>query len=158
MRRIWTNLIIERGAVICAVICATVLVAMADGDAVEPQSLDGVELHRGGTEIVATTNTVFTREATILFTNITCYATADLGTNSVLQGLSNVTVEVAMSTSSTSTGVWETASVQVASNGTWQATYTMPDANPVYWQVRLTDASTNIYYYTVQKLDTQSHL
>lgn len=135
------------------------LIALADGDAVEPQKLDGLSLYRDVTSIDYSTNVYYTQGATFLFTNMVLYSTADLGTNSVLQGLSNVTVEVAMSTSSSSTGTWETASVQVPTNGTWYCIYSdVPEVSNPYWQCRITDASTNVYYYQKQMLHASEHL
>ena len=128
-------------------------------DPVQPQTLDGVALYRDVTSINYSTNIHFTQGATILMTNMVCYSTANLDTNSVIQGLDVVTVEVATSVSSTSTGTWSSATVQVASNGTWCATIdALPTASTVYWQCRLTDSGTNTYYYQQQMLYADPHL
>ena len=92
-------------------------------------------------------------------TNMTCFSSTDLGTNSIRQGLSNVAVAVATSISSTTTGTWSAAVVQVASNGTWWIALTnLPAANTIYWQCRLTDSLTNVYYYQQQIIIADPHL
>lgn len=135
------------------------LLARADDDTVTPQKLDGIKLYRGGTEVALTTNTVFTQGATILFTNLQVFATSDLGTNSVVQGLSNVTAQIAMSSSLSSTGTWVEATAQDVTNGTLYCSYpAFPEAGNAYWQLRLVDGTTNDYYYIIGKLLGQDHL
>lgn len=138
--------------------CALIVLANPD-DPVQPQTLDGVELYRDVTSIAYSTNVHYTQGATLLMTNMVCYSTADLGTNSVIQGLDAVTVEVATSTSSTTTGSWTSATVQNITNGTWWVIVdAIPSASTIYWQCRITDSVTNVYYYQQQMLIADPHL
>jgi hypothetical protein len=133
--------------------------AFSADDVVIPQQLNGIKLYRDVTSSAYSTNVHFTQGATIQFTNMVCYSSANLGTNSVIQGLSNVTVEISMSTSSSVTGTWSSATVQSSTLGTWYGTYTaVPAAATVYWQCRLTDTLTHKFYYTMQKLYADPHL
>ena len=142
---------------LCAVLCAF---PSSAADAVQPQTLDGVKLYRDVTSIDYSTNTHYTQGASLLMSNMVCYSSADLGvSNSVIQGLSTVTVAVAYSTASTTTGAWNTATVQIATNGTWYINLTnIPSASVIYWQCRLTDLATNVYYYQQQMLHADPHL
>lgn len=145
-------------AMVCMLVMVAARAARAD-DPVQPQTLNGVALYRDTTGYNYTTNTHYTRGASLLMTNMACYATADLGSNSVIQPLTGVTVEVAMSTSYSATGTWYAATVQTATNGTWGVSLQeIPDASTVYWQTRLTDAATNVYYYQIQMLYADPHL
>ena len=124
-------------------------------DAVTPQTLSRISWVRGVNSVNATTNTLFTQGASILFTNCTCYSdTAGLTT----QGLSSVTVQVGVGNTFTST--WFTATVQDAPNGKFSCVCVLPSGSDLfaYWQVKLTDVNTNIYYYTQQKLNLIAHL
>jgi hypothetical protein len=147
-----------RIAALLALILLTFGVPLLAGtNAVQPQVLIDIPLYRDVTSISYSTNLYYTQGASILFSNITCYST---GTNSqVRQGLSNVTVEVAMSTASGTTGTWVTATAVNAATGTFKVTYpALPSASTVYWQTRLTDVNTNIYYYQMQMLYGTAHL
>lgn len=127
-------------------------------DAVQPQTLSAVNLYRDVTAIDYSSAVHFTQGAPLLFSNMVCWSTAS-GTNAVKQGLDSVTVQVALSTSSTTTGAWQTATVQVASNGTWYATTTnLPAVSVVYWQCKITDVNTNVYYYQQQMIHADPHL
>jgi hypothetical protein len=140
---------------LAAIVLASV--ATAQTSSVSPQSLQGIALYRDTAAISYSTNIYYTQGSSILFTNITCYST---GTNaSAVQNLSNVTVEVAMSTSPSTTGTWVQASVMNAASNAWKATYTtLPASATVYWQTRITDIRTNIYYYQMQMLYGTAHL
>jgi hypothetical protein len=128
------------------------------GDAVEPQSLTTYEMYRDMATAYSSA-TYFTQGASMLFSNLTFYSTADLGGSSVIQGLSNVTVEVACAVSSTATGTWYEATVNDATGGTASVTIpALPESSTIYWQARLTDESTNIYYYTKMQLRANTHL
>lgn len=148
------------------ILALTAVLAVAAGllfanpdDPVQPQTLDGVNLYRDVTSIGYSTNIHFTQGASLLMTNMVCYSTANLGTNSVVQGLDVVTVEVATSVSSSTTGTWSEASVQDITNGTWTINLTtLPTASTVYWQCRITDSGTNTYYYQTQMLYADPHL
>lgn len=140
--------------------CALIsLSAFAAGDTVAPQTLSGAALYRDTVAIGYSSTTHFTQGAPLMMTGMQCFATANLGTNSVIQGLSNVTVSVATSVSSTSTGTWSAATVQVSSNGTWWISLTnLPTSSTIYWQCRLTDSLTNVYYYQQQIIKADPHL
>lgn len=128
-------------------------------DYVQPQAINGASLYREATSIAYTTNVYFTQGASLLFTNMVAYSTADLGTNSVVQGLDGVTIQVGVSESATATGVWYTGAAISAAAGTWTATVTnVPAVSSVYWQLKLTDASTNVYYYEKQIIRANTHL
>lgn len=141
---------------LAAVAAVAILAAVwpaAAADAVEPQTLNGVSLVRDATTVAITTNIQYTQGASLLFTNIVCYSDAE-GTTT--QGLDTVTVEVGVGNSTTST--WTTATVTDTDDGTWCATVTLPEFSSVYWQCRLTDAATNVYYYQQQILQAAEHL
>ena len=142
-------------------IIAVVLVGsgLVMANPIQPQTLNSAKLYRDEVSITYVTNIHFTQSATLLVTNCTLYSSADLGTNSTIQGLSNITVEVATSSSSTSTGTWSTATVQIATNGTWWIRLAdIPAASTIYWQCRITDATTNVYYYQQKMLYADPHL
>jgi FtsP/CotA-like multicopper oxidase with cupredoxin domain len=148
---------------LCIIVAAAVLSCAGaranPDDYVQPQTLSGIALYRDVTGIAYSTNIHFVQGASLLMTNMVCYSTANLGTNRVIQGLDEVRGEVATSVSSTTTGTWHTAAVQVASNGTWHLTLdAIPTASTVYWQCRLTDSVTNTYYYQQQILYADPHL
>lgn len=144
-------------SLICLLTVSLGLPARA-ADAVQPQSLSAVNLYRDVTTIDYSSAVHFTQGAPLLFTNMVCWSTAS-GTNAVKQGLDSVTVQVALSTSSTTTGTWQSATVQVASNGTWSATTTnLPAVSVVYWQCKITDVNTNVYYYQQQMIHADPHL
>lgn len=133
--------------------------AVRAADSVVPQALDGGKLYRLTTSTEFSTNAIFAQGSSFLFTNMVCYSTA-YSTNPTVQGLDGVTVEVAWSAASTTTNAtWHAATVQVAESGTWCCAMTnMPASSTIYWQARLTDASTNVYYYQLQMLRANSHL
>jgi hypothetical protein len=128
-------------------------------DTVVPQALDGGKLYRLTTSIEFSTNAYYAQGASFQFTNMTCYSSG-YSTNPTVQGLDGVSVDVAWATSSSATGsTWYAGTVQVATSGTWCCTLTnMPASSSVYWQCRLTDAATNVYYYQQQMLRTNPHL
>lgn len=145
-----------------ATILTAVLVAMsavwpaAGADAVEPQSISGLRMLRDVPNVVSTTNIVYVQGASFRFTNCICYADA-LGV--VTQGLDGVTVEVGLGNSTTST--WYTMTVADAANGTWWGDAAeLPSFASVFWQLRLTDSTsqTNIYYYQQGILSAAPHL
>jgi hypothetical protein len=95
----------------------------------------------------------------LLFTNCVMYQ----GTNSAsdVQGLDGVTVELTVGNSAVTTTVVN-ATAQVASNGTWWASVTLPSIGgnglPYYAQIKIVDASTNSYIYPWLKLLTKNAL
>ena len=122
-------------------------------DAVQPQTVTGVRLLRDATTVALTTNVYFTQGASLLFSNVLCCADA---TGAVTQGLSQVTVDLAVGNSTTAT--WYSASVSSTNGGTFNATVILPAYESIYWQVRLTDVNTNVYYYGQQTLRASAHL
>jgi hypothetical protein len=126
--------------------------AVADG-VVLPQSVS-VTCLRDQPLFALSTSTVYTRGSTILFTN--CVAYAGSTTNAAVQDLTGVTAKLILSDATTSST--NTVSAIVATNGTWTATATLPEAEACYWQLHLTDSSSNEYYYSVERLNTRAHL
>lgn len=128
--------------------------ALVGGDYVQPQTLDGATLTRAATAISYTTNTQYTGGAPLFFTNLLL-----LAEGGATQGLSEVTVELAASASSTSTGVWTEVSVQ-STNGLVYGSLDLPTStgSSIYWQARITDADTNVYYYIKNLLYVGGHL
>jgi hypothetical protein len=121
------------------------VVAMALGlwparaaDSVEPASCTFTNARSDAVATVAA-GTIY-RNASLNLTN--CVAQT---TNSVVQGLSGVTVSV--SVGNTSTNIDYTATVQTAASGTWHCTVTVPDLSTFNVQVKLTDSLTNSYIY-----------
>jgi hypothetical protein len=131
-------------------ILASLLIAAAAAhavDSVQPQTLSGVRNLRDQATIAGTTNIALAQGATLRFTNCLAYADA---TGSVVQGLDGVTCDVGVGSSTTS--IWYRVTVQSAAQGKWAGHVTLPRIETIYWQLRLTDAATNIYYYPQQSL------
>jgi hypothetical protein len=138
---------------LAAVILCLALGALA-ADKVAPQSVTATNL-RATVSNPFTSDTLYTAGSSILFTN--CVAYSGAGTNSAKQGLSGVTMKLIVSDGTTTTT--NTATAISTNGGTWTATATLPDTtSSVFWQLKLTDAQTNIYYYGKQILKTQKHL
>jgi len=127
---------------------ASVVVA-ATTNSVLPQSLSSVPLIRGAAPYAFTVGTPFTGGASLLFTNCETFADT-LGV--VTQQLSNVVVEVGVGYTTAAT--WYPATVNNATNGLFSCLTQIPTNSnqSVYWQVRLTDIHTNVYYYPIQQL------
>lgn len=89
--------------------------------------------------------TYFFTGSTLRFTNCITYAGAD--TNSAVQGLSGVTVQVKIGTTTTNTAY--TATVTSAALGQWMCDVQIPTnvTSTLYMQLKLTDSSTNSYIY-----------
>ncbi len=132
--------------------------ARAD-DYVAPATLS-ITNFRGVATGTAASESEFFMGSSLLLTNCVCYSGAD--TNSAVQGLDGVTLELTLRpTAITSTVV--SASALVASNGTWYATATIPvaeggDTSWCWIQLKLTDATTNTYIYPWQKIITRKAL
>ena len=122
-------------------------------DAVVPQGITGSKWVRGLNTTITTTSTVFTAGATINLVG-NCYADG----GSTTQGLAGVTVQIIIAGGS-STGVWYTATVTSAPNGAWTCTASMPPTGDyAFWQVKLTDVNTNVFYYMPQRFIMIPHL
>lgn len=144
--------LLRTAAAICIVAAPAALVLAG----VTPQSIEVDDL-RGKTSIEETTTSKYTQGASILFTN--CAAYAGSTTNAARQDLTAVTAELLISSASSGGSVETNAVTAInATNGTWWAAGTVPASDPMYWQLRLTDANTNIYYYLQEKIPTQDHL
>jgi len=112
-------------------------------DAVQPATLAVTSL-RG--EAVTTVSGTFYTGSTLLLTNCVIYSGTT--TNSDVQGLDGVDVEVRVGRASTN--VATAATVDVAASGTWYASVTVPTdvvADKFSLQVKITDADTNIFIY-----------
>lgn len=126
-------------------------------DSVEPQSITVNNLRNVASGAQAST-VEFYQGASILFTNCVCYTGTN--TSTAVQGLDSVAVELTLGNSTSTTRVF-TATVQVASNGTWWCAATIPPGGSsftCYAQVKLTDAATNTYIYPWLKILTKEAL
>jgi hypothetical protein len=126
-------------------------------DSVQPQSISINNL-RGVASGTQASATEFYQSSTLLFTN--CVAYTGTNTASAVQGLDAVTVQLTLGNSAATTTV-ATATVDVASNGTWWCAITIPTLGAsysCYGQVKLTDAQTNSYIYPWFKILTKEAL
>jgi hypothetical protein len=123
-------------------------------DAVEPATL--AVTNKRAEAVTAPSQETFFRGSTLRLTNCTVYA--DSTTNTV-QGLDGVTVQVRISNGTTLTNSTAyTGTVVSAASGTWWKDVTVPDYPDCYLQVKLTDASTNVYIYPWKILRTKDVL
>lgn len=123
-------------------------------DPVAPQTVAATNL-RATVSVEYTCNTIYTAGSTVLFTN--CVAYSGAGTNSAVQKLNGVTLKLLLSDGTTTST--NTATSVSTNAGTWKATVMLPDnPNSIYWQLKITDANTNTYYYGKQMLRAQKHL
>lgn len=87
----------------------------------------------------------------LLFTNCVLYSGAD--TNSGVQGLDGVTIELRVG--SALTNRLYSGTVQEAAAGKWWANVTVPsNMSPAFVQVKVIDANTNSYIYPWKMINT----
>jgi len=124
------------------------------GDGVAPQTVTCTNLRDvASTEYAARGTYIGGR--TILWTN--CVAYSGGSTSSPVQGLSNVTVRVAIGERNRSTNY--TGGVISPTAGTWWCLGTVPtNISPIYFQLTITDENTNTYSYPQQLLQVQDAL
>jgi len=149
----------HRALTVTAWACAALLaVALAAPAGVQPQTVTTTNL-RDRTSVEDTTDTIYTQDATVLFSN--CVALAGATTNSARQDLRDLAMSLIVGDAD-GTSVTNDAYAIDATNGTWYATGTIPaGTDPLYWQfvISQTNSSpTNTYYYQKEKLQTESHL
>ena len=122
--------------------------------AVEPATLP-LALYRDAAPTANyVTNVVYYQGDYLSFTNSVAYSTADLGTNSVLQDLTDATVTVRVGNDTTNNTV--TGYVIVGTNGTWGAEVIVPPVTPCHIEV----TCSNVWNYTYrrERIQTQAHL
>ena len=129
------------------------LPAPAD-DAITPQSVT-VTNWRDTASIEYSSDVIFVQGATMQW-NMFLAGVAYSTNGYTAQGLSNVTVQVSIGNSTTST--LYTASIINASNGQARVSAPLPAMSKVYWQPRAVDANTNTYYYQQQMLHAEPAL
>jgi|GEM_PF-5325707 len=118
-------------------------IALAQGDRVEVATAS-ITNCRGDSSGAYINGTYYYEGTSLLFTN--CVLHSGSTTNSDVQELSNVTVQVMIGTTSSSTT--NTATIQSTNNGTWQCTVTVPtDQSSPNVQIKITDYWTNSYIY-----------
>lgn len=121
------------------------------GDAVEPAILTGLTNSRSDS-VTFYNATEYYRGATLRFTNCVL-----LVTNSVIQGLDGVTMELKWGTEATNHVF--TPTVTSTNLGKWTLSLTVPTnwASP-YIQIKITDALTNSYIYPWRMLHTKASM
>ena len=123
------------------------------GDAVTPASCTITNTRGDG--VLYISGVTYYDDATLRLTNCVLYS--GTSTNSDLQGLSNVTVEV--SVGSTTTNIDYSATIQDATSGTWYCDIVVPSFVSVpFLQVKIEDENTNSYIYPWKKMLTQDSL
>lgn len=136
-----------------AIVTAALVVAAVADDDVEPASVT-VTNTRGDTANAQISDTTYYEGSTLRFTNCVLYAGTD--TNSSLQGLTGVTVDVDVGNATTN--ITYTASV-TDTNGQWSVDLTVPDfVSATYMQIKLTDANTNSYIYPWKRILTKDSM
>lgn len=91
----------------------------------------------------------------ITFSNSVMYSTADLGTNSVAQNLSNCVITVTMGNDTVTAST--TGTILNASAGTWNAAMIVPAVTPSCY-IEVTVSNTWNYTYRREMIHTQPHL
>jgi hypothetical protein len=91
----------------------------------------------------------------ITFSNSVMYSTADLGTNSVPQNLSNCVITVTLGSETVTAST--TGTIINASAGTWNAALIVPEVAPSCF-IEVTISNTWNYTYRREMIRTQPHL
>ncbi|MFA5058266.1 MAG: hypothetical protein WC485_09150 [Opitutaceae bacterium] len=125
---------------------------LALADSVAPETAALVSL-RGESVKPASDVSVY-RGASLLLSN--CVAYAGTSTNADVQGLSNVTCQVTVGLYSTNAAVY-TGTVYNAYSR-WKLTFTVPDTDDTYLQLKLIDGEGNSYIYPWKVLKTKESL
>jgi hypothetical protein len=132
---------LRRYALLALCLCAFATLCLSS-DSVEPASVAVTSLR--GEAIVSLSQSAFFAGTTLRLTN--CVAYAGTSTNSSKQGLTNVDLEIRIG--STTTNAPYVGNVASATNGTWWCDISLPtNMSTVYFQLKLTDSTTNIYIY-----------
>lgn len=129
-----------------------VLAAIA-GDAVEPAAIEFVCLREESQGFAS--DVYFFENSTVRCTNCVLYSGTT--TNSAVQGLDAVTIDVDVG--NTSTNINYSGMAMVASNGTWWCDIEVPEDIPTcYLQIKITDENTNSYIYPWKMIKTKASL
>jgi hypothetical protein len=135
------------------VICAIVALSARAGDAVAPAAVTFTNFRGEAENRIAETS--FYRGTSLMFTNCVLYA--GTSTNSALQGLDDVDIEVKIG--NTSTSITYVATGSDTNNGLWWCSITVPtNITYPYVQVKLTDENTNSYIYPLKTINTKAQL
>ena len=132
--------------VVAAAIAATIIAGEAT-----PAQCTMTNL-RDTASVANVTDTEFYQGDSILFTNCVMYSGAT--TNSAVQDLDGCDITVRLGSGSTVNTNSGTA--QVASNGTWYCSATVPAVDPCY--VEVTVSNVGVYTYQQQMIQTKEHL
>jgi hypothetical protein len=118
--------------------------------ALDPQYISVTNLRSETADQWASSVEFYTGQ-TIVFTNCTAYSGGS--TSTAVQNLTGVTITVSVGTTATNHDF--TGAAQVATNGTWGASFTLPTnwVNPSVW-FKFTDSSTNVFIYPRKILRT----
>jgi len=131
--------------------CIVTLAVAAIAGEVTPAQCTVTSL-RDAESIANVTDTEFYQGDSILFTNCVMYSGST--TNSDVQDLDGCDITVRLGSGSTVTTNSGTA--QVASNGTWYCSATVPAVDPCYVEVTVSNVGT--YTYQQQMIQTKTHL
>lgn len=142
------------GGALCAATCLLLSVFPAPAaDAVVPASLTITNLRDEA--MVYANNVSYFEGTTLRLTN--CVMFAGASTNSARQGLSDVTIQLTIGNTTTSSTYTGTAEVET--NGTWTCDAVVPtNSSQCYLQVKITDANTNSYIYPWKQLNHRTPL
>ena len=100
------------------------------------------------------TTTVYWQGDTISFTNSVMYTGAT--TNTAVQNLDGCSITVVMGSLNSTSVVTAAGSVISTNDGTWSAEMEVPDFNPCYIQVSVSNQS--VFTYPLYRISTQSKL
>jgi len=144
----------KRAMVVIAAVYAVIFGLAKAQDLVEPASCTFTNF-RGEAETYVS-GTYFFSGSTLRFTNCVVYAGTD--TNSAVQGLSGVTCQVKIGTSTSN--IAYTATVTSTNLGKWACDVLIPTnmTSTLYMQLKLTDAYTNSYIYPWKMINVKSSL
>jgi len=123
-------------------------------DVVVPQSLS-VTNWRDTVSIEYSSEVVYVQGATLRL-NLALASVASSTNGFTAQGLDEVAVAVTVGNTTTSTVY--SATVLDVTNGTARADVLLPAMSKAYWQVRITDVNTNVYYYQQQIIKAEPAL
>lgn len=123
------------------------------GDAVAPASCTVTNLRGEAQGYIS--STYYFSDSTLRLTNCVLYS--GTSTNSAVQGLDAVSIELKVGTASTN--ITYAGEAIVASNGTWWCDITVPTFVSVpYLQIKITDENTNSFIYPWKIIRTQTSL
>jgi hypothetical protein len=133
-------------------VLALVAACAARADGVSPATI-ALTLVRGAEESQPSAVYYFQGDS-LSFSNSVMYSSTTSGTNGTLQNLHGCAIWGKIGASGTNVAF--AGSILSTNAGTWQATTTVPVANPCY--IEVTVSNVNTYTYERQKINTRSHL